>query len=319
MSEENGVFRRSGGNMKKLVGMLLMAALAFGTVAVCEEKNIPDAPGTLSGTVGLDGSTSMERVVSVLTESFREVHPGVIIHYNASGSGAGIAAALNGTVDMGLSSRDLSGEEQTGGAVANLIALDGVAVVVHPSNRVEDLTADQIADLFAGKITDWAALGGAEGVVAVLGREPGAGTRDAFEKSLGVEDMCAYHAEYTSAGDVVGQVSENPNAIGYTSLSAVHETVKTVKVGGVACTGETVRDGTYPIQRPFLIVTKEGGGLSPAARAFLEYAQSGEAADLIALAGAVAPGRQEEPAQYHEAFSPARIWERLLDIMGAFL
>ena len=304
--------------MKRLVAMLLMAALAFGALAICGEEDIPDAHGTLNGTVGLDGSTSMERVVSVLAESFRETHPDVIIHYNASGSGAGIAAVLNGTSDLGLSSRDLSREEQANGAVANLIALDGVAVVVHPSNRVEDLTADQIADLFTGKITDWAALGGTEGIVAVLGREPGAGTREAFEKSLGVGDMCAYHAEYTSAGDVVGQVSENPNAIGYTSLSAVQETVKTVKVGDVAGTGETVRDGTYPIQRPFLIVTSEGSGLSPAARAFLDYAQSSEAADLIAMAGAVAPGRQEETAEYHEAFSPVRIWERLLDIMGAF-
>ena len=305
--------------MKKIVVIALMAALAFGAFSGREGKTRPDAPGTLGGTVSLDGSTSMEKVIAVLIESFGEIHPDVTISYNGSGSGAGITAVIDGTADLGLSSRELKEEETKRGAAAHEIALDGVAVVVHPSNRVEDLTAAQMAELFSGKITNWAALGGADGVVAVLGREPGAGTRDAFEKSVGVEDLCVYNAEYTSAGDVIGQVSVNPNAIGYTSLSAVDETVKAVKVGGAACTEETVRDGSYPIRRPFLIVTKEDGGLSPAARAFLDYAQSSEAADLIALAGAAAPQRQEEPAQYNEVFSPARIWGRLLDMVEALL
>ena len=281
--------------MKKIMTLALAAALALSVLTGCGAKEeaaastTPAASAELSGSVNLDGSTSMEKVVGILIESFNEIYPDVTISYNGSGSGAGITAAIDGTADMGLSSRELKDEEAGKGAVANLVALDGVAVVVNPENTVEDLTVAQIADIFSGKITNWAEVGGADGPIAVLGREPGSGTRGAFEEIVGVEDVCVYNAEYSSTGDVIGQVSTNPNAIGYASLSAVSEDVKAVKVDGVACTEDTVKDGSFPIQRPFLIVTKEGAELSPAAESFLEYAQSAEVADLIAQAGAVSP------------------------------
>ncbi len=247
------------------------------------------APATLSGTVNLDGSTSMEKVIKILIESFNQTNPDVAINYNGSGSGSGITAAIDGTADMGLSSRELKDEETSQGAVANLVALDGVAIVVNPENGVEDLTVEQIAQIFTGEISNWSQLGGADAPIAVLGREPGSGTRGAFEEIVGVADACVYSAEYSSTGDVIGNVASNPNAIAYASLSSVDNSVKAVKVNGVECTEATVQDGTFAIQRPFLIVTKEGTQLSDAAQAFLEYAMSADVADLIAQAGAVAP------------------------------
>ena len=247
------------------------------------------ASAKLSGTVNLDGSTSMEKVIKILIESFNQTNPDVTINYNGSGSGSGITAAIDGTADMGLSSRELKDEETSKGAVANVVALDGVAVVVNPENGVEDLTVEQIAQIFTGECSDWSQRGGAGAPSAVLGREPGSGTRGAFEEIVGVADACVYSAEYSSTGDVVGNVASNPNAIGYVSLSAVDDSVKAVKVNGVECTEATVKDGTYEIQRPFLIVTKEGTQLSDAAQAFLEYAMSAGVADLIAQAGAVSP------------------------------
>lgn len=284
-------------NAKKLFALAMSAALALTTLTACGTKTETPAtstpaastPAQLSGTVNLDGSTSMEKVIKILIESFNETNPNVTLNYNGSGSGAGITAAIDGTADLGLSSRELKAEETAKGAAANVVALDGVAVVVNPENTVEDLTVEQIAKIFSGEITNWAQVGGADGVIAVLGREPGSGTRGAFEEIVGVEDACVYNAEYSSTGDVIGQVSTNPNAIGYASLSAVSDDVKALKVDGVVCSEATVKDGTFPIQRPFLIVTKEGAELSHAAQAFLDYAQSAEVADLIAQAGAVSP------------------------------
>ena len=275
--------------MKKIIAMALTLTLVMGILTGCGSKEEPSAADALSGTVNLDGSTSMEKVVAILIESFNEINPDVAVSYNGSGSGAGITAAVDGTADLGLSSRELKDEEKAKGAAAHVIALDGVAVVVNPENVVEDLTTEQIAEIFSGKITNWAELGGADGPIAVLGREPGSGTRGAFEEIIGVEDACTYSAEYSSTGDVIGQVSTNPNAIGYASLSSVSEDVKAVKVDGVACSEETVKDGSFPIQRPFLMVTKEGSELSAAAQAFLDYAKSSEVAELIAMAGAVSP------------------------------
>ena len=171
----------------------------------------------------------------------------------------------------------------------HVVALDGVAVVVNPANGVEDLTVEQIAQIFTGEITNWKDLGGEDLEIAVLGREDGSGTRGAFEEIVGVDGACVYKNEYGSTGDVIGSVASNPNAIGYASLSAVDETVKAVKVGSVAPSEETVKDGSYEIQRPFVMVTKEGTELSPAAQAFLDYAMSDEVAEYIAVAGAVAP------------------------------
>lgn len=250
--------------------------------------NSGDETTAVSGTVNTDGSTSMADVMAALTEAFKEVQPDVTINYTGSGSGAGIEGAMSGTCDIGLSSRELSEEETGAGAVANVIAKDGVAVVVNPENGVSDLTVEQIASIFKGEITNWSELGGSDAPIAVFGREAGSGTRSAFEEIVGVEDACVYTNEYSSTGDIIGNVASNPNAIGYASLSAVDDTVKAVMVNGVECNEDTVRDGSYEIQRPFVMVTVEGTELSDAAQAFLDYAMSPDAADVIASAGVVA-------------------------------
>ena len=228
------------------------------------------ADEALSGVVNTDGSTSMADVMAVLQESFKELNPDVTVNYSGTGSGAGIEAVLAGTVDIGLSSRALKDEEKAEGAVENIVALDGVAIVVNPANGVEDLTVEQIAQIFTGEITNWSELGGEDLEIAVYGREDGSGTRGAFEEIVGVEGTCVYTNEYSSTGDVIGGVAGNANAIGYASLSAVDDTVKAVKVGGVAPSEATVKDGTYEIQRPFVMVTKEGVTLSAQAQAFLD-------------------------------------------------
>ena len=290
--------------MKKTLAIVLSLVLCIGLLAACGSENTepstnptadttePSAAPTqaaeeLSGNVNVNGSTSMGDVIAALTEGFNEANPDVTINYTGSGSGAGITGVLDGTCDLGLSSRALTDDEKSQGAVENIIALDGVAVVVNPENTVTDLTTEQIAQIFTGEITNWSELGGADAEIAVFGRENGSGTRSAFEEIVGVEDACVYTNEYSSTGDVIGNVASNPNAIGYASLSAVDETVTAVQVNGVAPSEATVLDGTYEIQRPFVIVTVEGTELSAEAQAFLDYAMSAEVADIIAAAGAV--------------------------------
>lgn len=286
--------------MKKLACLGLSLAMALGLMTGCGSSNNGDATSSqdqsgtsqtqtqLTGTVNTDGSTSMESVVKALGEAFMEMNPEVTVNYSGTGSGTGIQSAIDGTCDLGLSSRALKDEEKTNGAVENIVALDGVAVVINPANGVEDLSVEQIAQIFTGEITNWFELGGTDGEIAVFGREAGSGTRGAFEEIVGV-DNCKYTNEYSSTGDVIGNVASNPNAIGYASLSAVDDTVKAVMVNGVAPSEDTVKDGTYEIQRPFVMVTKDGAELSEAAQAFLEFAMSEDAADIIAAAGAVSP------------------------------
>lgn len=243
----------------------------------------------LSGTVNTDGSTSMNEMMLIMMEVFEEMNPDVTVNYSGTGSGAGIEAVLNETVDIGLASRALKDEEKANGAVEHIVALDGVAVVVNPDNSVTDLTVDQIAQIYKGEVTNWSELGGADQEIAVLGREDGSGTRSAFEEIVRVDGECKYTNEYSSTGDVIGQVASNPGAIGYASLSAVDETVAAVKVDGVAPSEETVKDGSYTLQRPFVMVTKDGVELSAAAQGFLDFVMSDEAAQYITMAGVVAP------------------------------
>lgn len=279
--------------MKKVIAMCLSLVMCFGLLAGCggsdETNNETNNETKLAGVVNTDGSTSMEKVVKGLAELFMEENSGVTVNYSGTGSGAGVEAAVSGTADIGLASRSLKDEEKAKGAVEHIVALDGVAVVVHPGNTVNDLTVEQIAQIFTGEITNWSQLGGTDAPIAVYGREAGSGTRGAFEEIVDVEDACVYVNEYSSTGDMVGSVAGNPNAIGYASLSAVNDTVKALKVNGVDCTEDTIKDGSYSIQRPFVMITREGVELSPAAQAFLDYALSTEAAEIIALAGAVAP------------------------------
>lgn len=258
-----------------------------GTEKEADDKTSAAAAEDLSGSIATGGSTSVEKVIGALSEAFMEEYTDVDITYDPTGSGAGITGAQDGTLDLGLSSRSLKAEEKEKGMTETTFALDGIAIVVNSENTVEDLTLEQIKELATGEITNWSEVGGIDAPVVLIGREAGSGTRDGFESIVGVEDSCKYEQELTSTGAVMAGVASNPNAFGYVSLSAVDETVKAVTVDGVAATEETVQDGTYKIQRPFVFVTKEGEELSPQAQAFVDFATSDAAKDLITNAGAV--------------------------------
>ena len=244
------------------------------------------ASGSLSGNVATGGSTSMKNVIAALTEGFAEVEPGVTVSYDPTGSGAGITGATDKTLDIGLSSRALKDEEKND-VDGTVIALDGIAIIVNKASKVEDLTVDQLKQMFTGEITNWADVGGDDGEIVLIGREAGSGTRDGFESIVDVKDSCKYAQELTATGAVISAVEANPLAIGYASLSAVGDTVKMVTVGGVECSEETVKDGSYEVQRPFVFVTNKSVTLSEQAQAFFDFATSTDAADLIRTAGAV--------------------------------
>ena len=240
----------------------------------------------LSGNVAAGGSTSMKNVIAALTEGFAEVEPGVTVSYDPTGSGAGITGATDKTLDIGLSSRALKDDEKAD-VDGTTIALDGIAIIVNNASKVEDLTVDQLKQMFTGEITNWSEVGGDDGEIVLIGREAGSGTRDGFESIVDVKDSCKYAQELTATGAVISAVEANPLAIGYASLSAVGDTVKMVTVGGVECSEETVKDGSYEVQRPFVFVTNKSVALSEQAQAFFDFATSADAADLIRTAGAV--------------------------------
>ena len=285
--------------MKKTLALILTAVMSLSLFAGCgsktdaptngAENEQPQQTAELSGSVSTNGSTSMEKVIGALSEQFMTDNGGVTVTYDPTGSGAGIEAASNGSADIGLSSRALKDEEKAGGLTETVVALDGIAVIVNAGSKVEDLSVEQIAKIFTGEITDWSEVGGEAGKISCIGREAGSGTRDGFESITETKDACKLDQELTSTGGVIEAVAGNANAIGYASLSAVEgkDTVKAVTVGGVACTEETVLDGSYAIQRPFVLVTKTDAALSPAAQAFFDYATSPAANDLIKAAGAV--------------------------------
>ena len=284
--------------MKKLISLALTAVMALSLLTACGSKN--DTPAdtgadsnapaetTVSGTVSTDGSTSMEKVSNSLGESFMAMNKDVKFTYNPTGSGSGIQAVSEGRCDIGLSSRALKDDEKASGLTETILALDGIAIVVNPENPVSDLDVDTIAKIYTGEITNWKDVGGNDAEIVLIGREAGSGTRDGFESITDTKDACQYRQELTSTGDVINTVSQNPDAIGYASLSAVGDSVKALTVGGVEATEATVKDGSYVVQRPFVLVTKEGTKLSPAAQAFFDYALSADAASIIAAAGAVA-------------------------------
>ena len=240
----------------------------------------------LSGNVAAGGSTSMKNVIAALTEGFAEVEPGVTVSYDPTGSGAGITGAADKTLDIGLSSRALKDDEKAD-VDGTTIALDGIAIIVNNASKVEDLTVDQLKQMFTGEITNWSEVGGDDGEIVLIGREAGSGTRDGFESIVDVKDSCKYAQELTATGAVISAVEANPLAIGYASLSAVGDTVKMVTVGGVECSEDTVKDGSYEVQRPFVFVTNKSVALSEQAQAFFDFATSADAADLIRTAGAV--------------------------------
>ena len=289
---------------KKVIGITAAAAVCAGMMAGCSsnssssaatsntdnstaEQSSSTAATELSGSVTTGGSTSVEKVVGAFIEAFMQANPDVDVTYDPTGSGAGITGASEGTLDIGLSSRALKDEETAQGLTGTTFALDGIAIIVNNENTVEDLTLEQIKGLATGEITNWSEVGGPGAPVVLIGREAGSGTRDGFESIVDVEDACKYEQELNSTGGVIAAVASNPNAFGYASLSAVDDSVKAVTVGGVAATEETVQDGSYQIQRPFVFVTKQGAELSDAAKAFMEFAASDAAAELIKNAGAV--------------------------------
>ena len=280
--------------MKKIIAIMLAAVMAVAVLplSACAKG--------LSGTVSTNGSTSMEKVIGILSEQFMEDNGDVTITYDATGSGTGIEAAANGTADIGLASRALKDAEVEKGLVATTVALDGIAIIVNENCPVDDLTVDQIAAIFTGEITDWAEFGG-KGEIACIGREAGSGTRDGFESITKTADKCVLKQELTSTGAVIAAVKSSENAIGYASFAAVEgqEGIKVLTVEGVACTAENIIDGTYVIQRPFNLVTLENAELSEAAKAFFDYMISEDAAELITMAGAVpvAAAEAAEPAE----------------------
>ena len=289
--------------MKKIISIALAAILALALLAGCGSSAAPaattapaadsaapatEAPAELSGTVATDGSTSMEKVIGALGEAFMEQNKGVTFTYNPTGSGSGITAVGEGRCDIGLSSRALKDDEKASGLKETVLALDGIAVIVNPANPVSDLDVETIAKIYTGEITNWKEVGGNDAEIVLIGREAGSGTRDGFESITDTKDSCKYRQELTSTGDVITTVSTNPDAIGYASLAALKDNVKALTVGGIAPTEDTVKDGSYVIQRPFVLVTKDGTELSTAAQAFFDYATSADAADLLAAAGAVA-------------------------------
>ena len=287
--------------MKKIISLGVVLAFAAAMLAGCgsASSSTPaaataapaasssQAAAALTGSVGTNGSTSMEKVIGGLSEAFMENNSGVKVTYDPTGSGTGIQAVIDGTTDLGLSSRALKDEEKAEGLTSKTVALDGIAIIVNNDNPVENLTIQQIADIATGKITNWKDVGGNDSAIVMEGREAGSGTRDGFESITGTNDACKYRQELTSTGDVITTVSQNPDAIGYASLASLKDNVKALTVGGIAPTEETVKDGSYVIQRPFVLVTKDGVELSETAKKFFDYATSSQAAEVITAAGAV--------------------------------
>ena len=257
-----------------------------GSASTAASSAASSTAAALSGNVAAGGSTSMKNVIAALTEGFAEVEPGVTVSYDPTGSGAGITGAADKTLDIGLSSRALKDDEKAD-VEGTTIALDGIAIIVNNASKVEDLTVDQLKQMFTGEVTNWSEVGGDDGEIVLIGREAGSGTRDGFESIVDVKDSCKYAQELTATGAVISAVEANPLAIGYASLSAVGDTVKMVTVGGVECSEETVKDGSYEVQRPFVFITNKSVTLSEQAQAFFDFATSADAADLIRTAGAV--------------------------------
>ena len=266
--------------MKKIITLLLVALMIF-TLCACGNKE------SETKTVSTDGSTSMEKLIGALGEAFMKEHNDVTFTYNPTGSSSGITAVSEGRCDIGLASRALKDEEKASGLVETVLAYDGIAIIVNNENTVTNLSLADLAKIYKGEITNWKEVGGQDGEIVLIGREAGSGTRDGFESITGTTDECKYRQELTSTGDVITTVSQNPNAIGYASLASVKDSVKALMIDGVKASEETILDGTYLIQRPFVLVTKDGVELSESAKAFYDFVLSNSAKEIIANAGCV--------------------------------
>lgn len=280
---------------KRILALALSAVCAISMFAGCGKQSPADNQSsggektntTVTGTVATDGSTSMEKVIGSLKETFEAENKGITVTYNPTGSTTGITAVAEGRCDIGLSSRDLKDEEKSKGLEGTVVAYDGIAIIVNPENPVADLTVEQIAKIYTGEITNWKDVGGKDSEIVLIGREAGSGTRDGFESITKTAEKCQYRQELTSTGDVITTVAGNPAAVGYASLASVKDSVKALKVGGIAPSEATIKDGSYKVQRNFVLVTKKDAKLSDAAQKFFDYVTSADASAVITKAGAV--------------------------------
>ena len=289
--------------LKKLLATVFIALLSIAALTGCGGGSSGSKPAA-GGKVATDGSTSMEKVIGILGEAFQKDNPGITFTYNPTGSGSGITAVANDRCDIGLSSRKLKDKEKESGLVETVLAYDGIAMVVHPDSPVSDLKVEDIAKIYKGEIKNWKELGGKPAIFNWNGKPMAgilyldgfsnlavrelSGYMPVFESITKTKDKCKYRQELTSTGDVIATVASNPNAIGYASLSAVKKTVKAVTVNGVQPSEKTVKDGSYVVQRPFVLVTKKDKKLSQPAQLFFDYATSEKVRDLISKAGVVA-------------------------------
>ena len=263
--------------MKKIISLIAVVLIMVCALTAC---------GGNKEAVATDGSTSMNKVIGALGEAF-ETDTGITVTYNATGSGAGIQAIQEGRCDIGLASRNLKDEEKATGLEETILAYDGIAIIVNPANPIKDLDVETIAKIYTGEIKNWKEVGGNDAEIVLIGREAGSGTRDGFESITDTEDKCAYRQELTSTGDVITTVASNPNAIGYASLASVKDTVKALTVDGVAPSEATIKDGSYVVQRPFVLVTKKDKALSESAQEFFDFITSEAAHEIITSAGVV--------------------------------
>lgn len=297
--------------MKKLVtktvAVLAATILAAGTLMACgsepaaeavaqdaaneaqaEEGNGIEENADLSGSISMAGSTSMEKLANASAESFMAKYPGVMVTAEFTGSSAGVEAVTAGSVDIGNSSRALKDSEKEAGAVENIVAIDGIAVVVDPANTIEGLTKQQLTDIYTGKVKNWSEVGGQDGVIIVVGREAGSGTRGAFEELLEIEDACVYANELDSTGAVIAKVASTPGAIGYVSLDVIDDSVIAVALDGVAPTVDNIKAGDYFLSRPFVMATMgELSEQNEVVQAFFEYLKSEEGKEIIEAVGLI--------------------------------
>lgn len=264
--------------MKKTISLIMAGVLSISLLAGCG--------GKATGSVSTDGSTSMEKVIGVLGEAFQN-DTGITFTYNPTGSSGGIKAVQEGRCDIGLSSRDLKDEEKASGLTGTVLAYDGIAIIVNPENPVSDLSLETVSKIYTGEITNWSEVGGKDAQIVLIGREAGSGTRDGFESITGTKDACQYRQELTSTGDVITTVAQNAGAIGYASLASVKDSVKALTINGIAPSEATILDGSYVVQRPFVLVTKSDAKLSDGAQRFFDFITSSAANQIISEAGVV--------------------------------
>ena len=276
----------------------MTAALMAGGLIACggsgeaasSETASEDTGAALSGKISLAGSTSMEKLCEAMSESFMEANPGVTVTVEYTGSSSGIETLVQGGVDIGNASRNLKDGEKEKGAVENIVAIDGIAVIVDKDNAVKELTSQQLADIYTGKITKWSELGGSDDAIVVIGREAASGTRGAFEELLEVEDACNYAQELDSTGAVLAKVASTPGSIGYISLDALDDTVQGVSLDGAAPTVENITSGNYKLSRPFVMATKgEISEQSELVQAWFSYIASEEGQAVVSGVGLILP------------------------------